>query len=131
MAELASISGAPADTVIPVTLDSMITSTDTAAETGPAEIATGSETAGGDLVAIPEADMVKCTNCKTCYQDLSELFEKTKIMVGGSPKEVGRVIPGVLDHIEITPDLVQRASRVADDCDAEIIRFNGSINGPA
>jgi pyruvate-ferredoxin/flavodoxin oxidoreductase len=124
MAELASISGAPADTVIPVTLDSKISSTDTAAETGTAATATGSETAGGDLVAIPEADMVKCTNCKTCYQDLSELFEKTKIMVGGSPKEVGRVIPGVLDHIEITPDLVQRASRVADDCDAEIIRFS-------
>ena len=126
MAELASISGAPADTVIPVTLDSKISSTDTAAatDTGPKAAATGAETAGGDLVAIPEADMVKCTNCKTCYQDLSELFEKTKIMVGGSAKEVGRVIPGVLDHIEITPDLVQRASRVADDCDAEIIRFS-------
>jgi len=68
--------------------------------------------------------MVKCTNCKTCYQDLSELFEKTKIMAGDSPKEVGRVIPGVFDKIEITPELVQRASRVADDCDAEIIRFH-------
>jgi pyruvate-ferredoxin/flavodoxin oxidoreductase len=36
---------------------------------------------------------------------------------------VSRVIPGVLDRIEITDELVQRAARVADDCDAEIIRF--------
>jgi pyruvate-ferredoxin/flavodoxin oxidoreductase len=68
--------------------------------------------------------MPKCTNCKTCYQDLSELFEKTKIMADGEPKEVSRVIPGVLESIEITPELIQKASRVADDCDAEIIRFH-------
>lgn len=125
MAELASVSGAPAtpaNTVIPVTL----ASADSTADTGTA--AASSDSAGGVLVAIPEADMVKCTNCKTCYQDLSELFEKTKIMVGGSSKEVGRVIPGILDRIEITPELVQRASRVADDCDAEIIRFNESAH---
>ena len=78
----------------------------------------------GYLVEITETDMVNCTNCKTCYQDLSELFEKTKIMVGGSSKEVSRVIPGVFDKIEITQELVQRASRVADDCDVEIIRFH-------
>jgi len=45
-------------------------------------------------------------------------------MVDGTSKVVGRVIPGILDKIEIPPELVQRASRVADDCDAEIIRFN-------
>ena len=71
---------------------------------------------------IAAEDMANCTNCKTCYQDLGEIFEKTKIVVGGQTKEVSRVIPGVLDKIEITPDLLRRASRVAADCDAEIIR---------
>jgi pyruvate-ferredoxin/flavodoxin oxidoreductase len=117
MAELASISGAtatPVGEVIPVT----ISSAEVISQTAPV----ASE--GGDLVEITETDMVNCTNCKTCYQDLGELFEKTKIMVGGSPKEVSRVIPGIFDKIEITPELVQRASRVADDCDVEIIRFH-------
>jgi len=75
------------------------------------------------LVEITEADMPKCTNCKTCYQDLRELFEKTQIMVEGVPKEVSRVIPSVLDKIELTPELIRTAARVANDCDAEIIRF--------
>lgn len=116
MAELASLSGAPAAT---------------AEKTIPVKVAKAESTLkepvsteSADLVEIPEADMVKCTNCKTCYQDLSELFEKTKIVVGGSAKEVSRVIPGIFDRIEITPELVQRASRVADDCDVEIIRFH-------
>jgi pyruvate-ferredoxin/flavodoxin oxidoreductase len=34
------------------------------------------------------------------------------------------VIPGIFDKIEITPELVKRASRVADECDAEIIRVH-------
>jgi hypothetical protein len=34
------------------------------------------------------------------------------------------VIPGILDKIEITPELIQRARKVADNCDAEIIRFH-------
>ncbi len=130
MAELASISGAPAaaaDKIIPVTVAREGTTTEPASET--TLQSTAAQTApvsieSGDLVEIAEADMVKCTNCKTCYQDLSELFEKTKIMVGGSSKEVSRVIPGIFDRIEITPELVQRASRVADDCDVEIIRFH-------
>ena len=84
----------------------------------------GGEQSGSDLVEITANDMSKCTNCKTCYQDLGELFEKTKIMVDGSSKEVSRVIPGIFDKIEITPELVKRASRVADECDAEIIRVH-------
>jgi pyruvate-ferredoxin/flavodoxin oxidoreductase len=76
------------------------------------------------LVEITAEDTPKCTNCKTCYQDLSELFERTKIVVDGTPKEVGRVIPGALESVKLTPELIQRASRVADDCDAEIIRFH-------
>lgn len=68
--------------------------------------------------------MAACTNCKTCYQDLGELFELTRIMVDGAPKEVSRVKPGILASIELTPDLIQRARKVADNCDAEIIRFH-------
>ena len=124
MAELASISGAPvsaADKVIPVTMGTADTAAGTGLQTPP------SAAEDGDLVEIAESDLAKCTNCKTCYQDLSELFEKTTIMVEGSAKEVSRVIPGIFDSIEITPELVQRASRVADECDAEIIHFHAQV----
>jgi pyruvate-ferredoxin/flavodoxin oxidoreductase len=121
MAELASASGAPtmpADLGIPVSVGAI--ALPATADTAPAR--TGQQ--GSPLVEITEEDMPKCTNCKTCYQDCSELFEKTTIVVDGDSKVVSRVIPGVLDRIDITPELVQRASRVADDCDAEIIRFH-------
>jgi pyruvate-ferredoxin/flavodoxin oxidoreductase len=121
MAELASASGAPAtplEHTIPVTVGSIA---QTAEQTG-SHAPAGQE--GGALVEITGEDTPKCTNCKTCYQDLGELFEKTMIVVDGSTRTVGRVIQGVLDKIEITPELVQRASRVADDCDAEIIRVH-------
>jgi len=120
MAELAAAAGAPATPsiqTIPVSEITTRAGTETAPETAPGG-------AGAPLVEITPDDQPKCTNCKTCYQDLSELFEKTKIMVDGKPKEVSRVIPGVLEKIQITPELVQKASRVADDCDAEIIRFH-------
>ena len=74
------------------------------------------------LVSIDEADQAKCTNCKTCYQDLGEVFEKTRIVVDGVAKEVGRVKPGALDQLPITPELRSRAAKVAANCDAEIIR---------
>jgi len=121
MAELATASGAPAtpmEKTIPV---SVASAAQTAAQT-PSLEQLGSS--GGALVEITEEDLPKCTNCKTCYQDVSELFEKTKIVVDGKTMEVSRVIPGIFDKIEITDELVQRASRVADDCDAEIIRFH-------
>ncbi len=120
MAELASASGAPTAGSAPTVPLSEITAAETA-------VAAQAHFGGGVdqvLVEITDDDMPKCTNCKTCYQDLSELFEKTKIMVDGKPKEVSRVIPGVFEKIEITQELVHRASRVADDCDAEIIRFH-------
>jgi pyruvate-ferredoxin/flavodoxin oxidoreductase len=120
MAELAAASGAPAAPsvhTVPVSEIATRARTDAAAETA-------SEGAEAPLVEITADDMAKCTNCKTCYQDLSELFERTKIMVDGQPKEVSRVIPGVFEKIQITPELIQKASRVADDCDAEIIRFH-------
>ncbi len=125
MAELASISGAPVsatDKVIPVTMSPADSSAGSSVTSGAAPA--DNAAAAGDLVEIAESDLAKCTNCKTCYQDLGELFEKTTIMVDGSAKEISRVIPGIFDNIEITPELVQRASRVADECDAEIIRFH-------
>ena len=74
------------------------------------------------LVTYDEADQVKCTNCKTCYQDLSELFEKTRIVVNGESRDIGRLIPGVLERVKPTPELKARIRRVSDNCDAEIIR---------
>jgi len=120
MAELASASGAPA--ARPSQTLPLADITTTISADGAKSVGSGS--AAGPLVEITADDTPKCTNCKTCYQDLSELFEKTKIMVDGKPKEVSRVIPGALEKIQITPELIQTASRVADDCDAEIIRFN-------
>jgi pyruvate-ferredoxin/flavodoxin oxidoreductase len=82
---------------------------------------------GGDgsatgLMIIREEDVPKCVNCKTCYQQVPEIFEKTTIVEGGAAKEVGHMIPGVLSRIKITPELVQRVARVAANCDSEIIK---------
>ncbi len=74
------------------------------------------------LVTYAIEDRAKCTNCKICYQDLSELFEKTMIEVDGVSKEVGQLIPGVLDRVESSPELKLRIRRVAASCEGEIIR---------
>ncbi|HIJ85399.1 MAG: pyruvate flavodoxin/ferredoxin oxidoreductase-like [Magnetococcales bacterium] len=79
---------------------------------------------GKPLVVIADADMSKCTNCKKCYLDVSALFENVTIMHEGKSKEVSRVKQGVLKTVELTPDLVKKAERVANDCDAAIIQFN-------
>lgn len=120
MAELAASSSAPAQ----AGTQALPLSDITTSVGGAPALEAGGSGVDSALVEITADDMPKCTNCKTCYQDLSELFEKTKIMVDGEPKEVSRVIPGGLASVEITPELIQRASRVADDCDAEIIRFH-------
>ena len=78
----------------------------------------------GGAITLAEEDLAKCNNCKTCYQDMSELFEKTKIVVDGVSKEVAHLIPGALDHIKITPELRSRVARVAANCDAEIIHVH-------
>ena len=83
--------------------------------------------AGTTATAVAEAivtieDSTKCTNCKTCYQDLSEIFEKTTMVINGQSREVARIIPGVLERIEVTPELKARIKRVSANCDAEIIR---------
>jgi pyruvate-ferredoxin/flavodoxin oxidoreductase len=74
------------------------------------------------LVAIDDADRERCTNCKTCYQDIGDLVERTTIVVDGQPREIARVIPGVLEHLTVTPELIARVRRAAANCDAEIIR---------
>ncbi len=76
---------------------------------------------GAVLVHVDEADLTKCNNCKTCYQDLPELFEKTKMIVDGVTKEVGHLIPGAVDRVKVTPELKAKLARVAANCDAEII----------
>ena len=75
------------------------------------------------LVSISEEDLPLCSNCKSCYQDAGELFETTTILVDGSSKEVARVILGVLENLEMTPELVAKAERAVADCDSEIIHF--------
>jgi pyruvate-ferredoxin/flavodoxin oxidoreductase len=51
-----------------------------------------------------------------------EVFELTKIVVGGASKDVAHVIPGVFSKIKVTPELSSKLSRAAANCDAEIIR---------
>lgn len=84
-------------------------------------------TAAAAATAVAEAlvtieDSTKCTNCKTCYQDLPELFEKTRMVIGGESREVARLIPGALEKVTVTPELKARIKRVSANCDAEIIR---------
>jgi len=130
MAELASSSDAPATTagqsVVP--LDGITVGPSPSVGTGTMP-ETDPKVSDAPLVQITEEDTPKCTNCKTCYQDLRELFEKVTIMVEGEPKEVSRVIPGVLDKTDLTPELIRTAARVANDCDAEIIRFQRPNGG--
>ncbi|MDR3299362.1 MAG: 2-oxoacid:acceptor oxidoreductase family protein [Candidatus Accumulibacter sp.] len=71
---------------------------------------------------VTVVDPSKCTNCKTCYQDIPELFEKSRIVVNGESREAARLIPGVLERVTVTPELMARIKRVSANCDAEIIR---------
>jgi pyruvate-ferredoxin/flavodoxin oxidoreductase len=77
---------------------------------------------GAAVPYIHDEDVAACTNCKTCYQQVPELFELTKIMVDGAVKEVAHTIPGALDKVQITPELKARVAKAAANCDAEIIR---------
>lgn len=118
MSELAASSKAQVGngTVIPITPVSG------AAASACAPAASSSAAVSDALVVYDVADQVKCTNCKTCYQDLSELFEKTRIVVDGESREVGQLIPGAVERITVTPELKARIKRVSANCDAEIIR---------
>ena len=117
MSELAASSNAPSSNGLAASF--MPAASAVPALAAPASGLNGS---AAPLVTIDEADQAKCTNCKTCYQDLGEVFEKTRIVVDGVAREVGRVKPGALAHLAVTPELRTRAARVAANCDAEIIR---------
>jgi pyruvate-ferredoxin/flavodoxin oxidoreductase len=71
---------------------------------------------------LDPADEPRCNDCGTCYQELPQLFEKATIVVDGATQVVGRLRPGTLDTVEVTPDLLQRCARVKATCDAEIIK---------
>lgn len=73
-------------------------------------------------VSLAEADMHLCTDCKTCYQELPELFEPVRLVVEGTPKTVARLIPGALEDLAMTPEVEARIKKVVANCDAEIIR---------
>jgi pyruvate-ferredoxin/flavodoxin oxidoreductase len=114
MSELATASGAPAGR------GGFATSFGAApAAAAPAAAAVAT---GGAPVAMTDDAVEKCSNCKTCYQDLPELFEKTTVMVAGGAKEVGHLIVGAVDKVTITDELKVRIARVVANCDAEIIR---------
>ncbi|MDR2112383.1 MAG: 2-oxoacid:acceptor oxidoreductase family protein, partial [Candidatus Accumulibacter sp.] len=116
MSELATSSKAPAAGLI----KAIPVGAATAAAPAPSEPAAVAADGASALVTIE--DSTKCSNCKTCYQDIPELFEKSRIVVGGESREAARLIPGALEHITVTPELKARIKRVSDNCDAEIIR---------
>lgn len=116
MSELAASSKAPAAGFVPMA--GFALAAPAAAAAAPAATTAGSNA----LVTFSDEDRSKCTNCKTCYQDLSELFEKTRIVVNGESREVGSLIPGALERVTDTPELRARIKKVAANCDAEIIR---------
>ncbi|MCC7200735.1 MAG: 2-oxoacid:acceptor oxidoreductase family protein, partial [Gammaproteobacteria bacterium] len=109
-AVLAPFGGAPASAAAPAT----------AAGAAPAGAAADAAAAG--MPILREEDVPKCVNCKTCYQQVGELFEMITIVEDGVAKEVAHMIPGALAKVQVTPELVSRVVRVAANCDSEIIK---------
>ena len=73
-------------------------------------------------IFLAEVDIPKCNDCGTCYQELPQLFEPHSMLVNGAVQKVARMIPGALETVEMTPELLKRAERVKKTCDAEIIQ---------
>ncbi|GHU03405.1 hypothetical protein FACS1894158_01750 [Betaproteobacteria bacterium] len=119
MSDLAASSKAPIVPVPGFVKAIPIVSTGGAAAPAAAEAATAVADADA-LVSIE--DSTRCTNCRTCYQDIPELFEKSRIVVNGEAREAARLIPGVLERVSATPELKARIKRVSANCDAEIIK---------
>ena len=115
MSELAASSQAPSSGAVAAGVTTRLIAA------GQPKAAPAAKGDGSAPVSLADEDVPKCNNCKTCYQEIPELFEKTRIVVDGAAKEVGHLIPGALDHIKITPELKRRIERVAANCDAEII----------
>ena len=117
MSELAA-SATTSAPVAPVSLSAGVT----AAPARPAAAAAPTGPACSVPVSLAAEDQPLCTDCKTCYTDLPEIFERTKLVVDGVAKDVARVIPGVLDTLTVTDDIERRIRKVIATCDAEIIR---------
>jgi pyruvate-ferredoxin/flavodoxin oxidoreductase len=125
MSELASASKAPPGALSAALAPFGGASAPAAAGSGAPLAAAGAPAADATAVGlkiIREEDVQKCVNCKTCYQQVPELFEKTTIVIDGVPTEVGHMIAGILERIEITPELIARVDRVAANCDSEILQ---------
>jgi pyruvate-ferredoxin/flavodoxin oxidoreductase len=120
MSELASASKSPAGraSVIPIIPVAGLP----AASAAPAALTASAAAGAAPLLTYSTDDQLKCTDCKTCYQELPELFEATRIIVGGEAKNVARLIPGALEQVPATPELRARIQRVVANCDAEIIQ---------
>ncbi|MFN2319218.1 MAG: 2-oxoacid:acceptor oxidoreductase family protein [Dermatophilaceae bacterium] len=73
-------------------------------------------------VFLSETDIPKCNDCGTCYQELPQLFESTTMVIDGAAQKVARMIPGALETVEMTPEILKRIDRVKKTCDAEIIQ---------
>ena len=117
MSELAASSNAPASGGLAQALMG-------APAAAPAAAAPAAAKTNGAALRYSEEDVVKCSNCKTCYQELPELFEKSRVVVDGVTKEVGHLIPGALARVKVTPELTSKIARVAANCDSEIIHAN-------
>jgi pyruvate-ferredoxin/flavodoxin oxidoreductase len=95
-----------------------------AAPAAPAAAEPAADEAAGDkpFAELLEEDMPLCNDCKTCYQEMPELFESITIIEDGAPRKVARMIPGAVEKIDPTPENQARLRKIIDNCDAEIIR---------
>ena len=93
----------------------------TAAPAAPAPAA-GSVAVVDYPIFLAAEDEPLCNDCGTCYQELPQFFEKTKLVINGESRVVARMIPGAIETVEITPEIAKRIERVRANCDAEIIR---------
>jgi pyruvate-ferredoxin/flavodoxin oxidoreductase len=76
----------------------------------------------GAAIFLSDDDIVRCTDCATCYQELPELFERSTILVDGAAKQVSKFKPQGLAGLTVTPELQAKFDRVKATCDAEIIQ---------
>jgi pyruvate-ferredoxin/flavodoxin oxidoreductase len=115
MADLATSSGAPSGGALTFGL----MGTAPAAPSEPDEVPT---VTAERPIWLDLADLPRCNDCATCYQELPQLFEKSTIVVDDQPRTVGRLVPEALDGLVMTDELAARIARVKATCDAEIIQ---------
>ncbi len=94
MSELAAASGAPVASGLGALLTPFGGASAATAASTPATTSAAVANGAGPVVTMDETKAASCTNCKTCYQDLGELFEKTQIVIDGQSKEVAPPDPG-------------------------------------